>query len=159
MDALSILAVILGLIGIAGAIIPGLPGPPISWIGILLAYLSEGGMSPTCLWVWLAVAIVVTILDYVLPASFTKLTGGSKYASWGALIGLFVGMLFPLVPVGMLGGSILGAFLAEIVFANKDVGSSIVSALGAFAGFIFTTGMKLIVCGLMMYYIVTNIQW
>ena len=109
-------------------------------------------MSLTILLVWLGIVIVVSILDYVVPAYFTKISGGSKYAAWGAIIGLFVGLIIP--PVGMILGSLLGAFLAEILFADKDTMASVKSAMGAFLGFIFGTGLKIITCGVMMFYLV-----
>ena len=46
---LIVLAVILAVIGIIGSIVPGLPGPPLSWVGLLLAYFSHklGGADMT----------------------------------------------------------------------------------------------------------------
>ena len=155
---IAILALLLGLVGIVGSIAPGLPGPPLSWVGLLILYLWGGGtdgsgepMTLTFLLIWLAVTIVITIVDYVVPAYFTKLTGGSKAGGWGAIIGLFAGIF--LAPVGMILGSLLGAFIAELVFAKKDTATSLKSALGAFLGFIFGTGAKLIAAGLMLFYI------
>ena len=152
-----ILAVILGVVGIIGSIVPGIPGPPLSWIGILLMYFFGGDpMSLTLLFVLLAVTIVVTVLDYVVPAWFTKLTGGSKYAAWGAIIGLFAGLILPL-PGGMIVTSLAGAFLAEVVFAGKGAGASLKSSLGAFLGFLFGTGIKLISSAVMLHYIIAYI--
>ena len=155
---IAILALLLGLVGIVGSIAPGLPGPPLSWVGLLLIYIWGGGtdgagneMSLTFLLIWLAVTVVITILDYVVPAYFTKLTGGSKAGGWGAIIGLFAGLIVP--PVGMIVGSLLGAFIAELVVAQKDTATSIKSALGAFLGFLFGTGAKLVAAGLMLFYI------
>ena len=159
---IAILAIVLGLVGIVGSIAPGLPGPPLSWVGLLVLYLWGGGtdgggdpMTLRFLLIWLAVTIavtvVVTIVDYIVPAYFTKLTGGSKAGGWGAIIGLFAGLVYP--PVGMILGSLLGAFVAELVFAKKDTVTSLKSALGAFLGFIFGTGAKLIASGIMLFYI------
>jgi len=155
---IAILAILLGLIGIVGSIAPGLPGPPLSWVGLLLLYLWGGGtdgsgasMTGTFLLLWLAVTIVITILDYIVPAYFTKLTGGSRAGGWGAVIGLFAGLVVP--PVGMILGSLLGAFLAELIVAKKDTATSVKSALGAFLGFLFGTGAKLIAAGVMLFYI------
>ena len=125
-----VLAVILGVVGIIGSVVPGLPGPPLSWLGILLMYFFGGTngagepLSMTLLFVLLAVTVVVTVMDYVVPAWFTKITGGSKYASWGAIIGLFAGLVFPM-PGGMIVTSLAGAFLAELLLAGKDAGSSL----------------------------------
>ena len=156
---IAILAIVLGLVGIVGSIAPGLPGPPLSWVGLLVLNLWGGGtdgggdpMTLRFLLLWLAVTVVVTIVDYIVPAYFTKLTGGSKAGGWGAIIGLFAGLVYP--PVGMILGSLLGAFVAELVFAKKDTVTSLKSALGAFLGFIFGTGAKLIASGIMLFYIV-----
>ena len=152
-----VLAVLLGVVGIVGSIVPGLPGPPLSWAGLLLMYFFGGtngageSMSLTFLLIWLAVTVVITIIDYVVPAYFTKLTGGSKAGGWGAIIGLFAGLAVP--PVGMIVGSLVGAFVAELVYAKKDTATSLKSALGAFLGFIFGTGAKLVTAGLMLFYI------
>lgn len=152
-----IFAVLCGLAGIVGSIIPGIPGPPISWIGLLLAFFYRRGVGQmdrltlTCLLIWLAVTIIVTILDYVIPAKFTKLTGGSKASSTGALLGLFAGMFIP--PIGMILGSLLGAFLAELLITGKDVWQSMRASLGAFLGFLCGTGIKIIASGMMLYYI------
>jgi len=153
-----IFALILGVTGIIGSIIPGIPGPPLSWVGILLLYIGKTGthggepMSLTLLLIMLAVTVVVTVLDYVVPAYFTKVTGGSKYGAWGSVIGLFIGLFIN--PIAMILGAILGAFLAELIFAKKDAGDSFASALGAFLGFLFGTGIKLISSSVMLYYIV-----
>jgi uncharacterized protein YqgC (DUF456 family) len=54
----------------------------------------------------------------------------------------------------MLSGSLLGAFLAELLVENKSTSDSLKAAFGAFLGFLVGTGMKLICSGIMMYYIV-----
>ena len=40
-----ILAVLCGVIGIAGSILPGLPGPPVSWAGLLILYIWGNGAN------------------------------------------------------------------------------------------------------------------
>ena len=109
-------------------------------------------MSMTFLLVWLAITIVVCIIDYVVPAYFTRVTGGSKVAGRGAIIGLIAGMFIP--PVGIILGTLAGAFLAEFLVSRKSGWQSTKSAVGALLGFIFGTGIKLIASGLMLYYII-----
>ena len=156
---IGILAIVLGIVGIIGSVAPALPGPPLSWLGLLALYIWGGGtngagdpMSTRFLLIWLAIVIVVSILDYIVPAYFTKLTGGSKWGGWGAIAGLFLGLIYP--PVGMILGSLLGAFAGELLFAQKDTVTSIKSAFGAFLGFLFGTGLKLITTGVMLFYII-----
>lgn len=150
-----IFAVLLGVLGIVGSIVPALPGPPLSWLGLLIMYFCKGDeVSTSVLLIWLAVTIIVTVIDYIMPGWITKLSGGSKYAGIGATIGLFAGMF--LTPVGMILGALLGAFIAEVIFAEKGVWDSAKSALGAFAGFLLGTGIKLIVSGMMFWKIITS---
>ncbi len=163
MDVLvAIIAVLFGLIGILGSFLPALPGPPLAWVGLLMMYLWGGTnaagepMSLTILLVMLGVTVLVLVLDYVVPSWFTKLTGGSKYAGWGSMIGLVAGLILPL-PVGMILASIIGAFLAELLFGGKNATDSLKSSLGAFLGFLFSSGLKIAACAVMMYYIIVYI--
>ena len=152
---LDILAIILGIAGIAGSILPVLPGPPISYVGLLLLYFwgnSDPPVSLTTIITLGIIVLVVTILDYFVPAYFTKKTGGSPTAARGALVGMILGIVF--TPIGMILGSFLGAFLAELLIEKKDTSASLKSALGSFLGFITGTGMKLICCTILCFYIV-----
>lgn len=158
-----ILAVVAGIIGIAGSILPGLPGPPVSWAGLLILYIWGSGtngagepISTSFLLIWLAITVVVCVVDYVVPAYFTRVTGGSKAAGRGAIVGLIVGMLVP--PVGIILGTLAGAFLAEFIVSRKSGWQSTKSAVGALLGFFFGTGIKLIASGLMMYYIIVYLK-
>lgn len=156
MDVFCVFALILGLVGIVGSIIPALPGPPLSWAGLLLVYFSgqRGVADPMTLrflMIWLAVTVIVTIFDYFVPAWFTKVTGGHKAASVGAMIGLFIGMFSPF---GIILGSLAGAFLGEFLFEKRGVWDSFKASLGAFLGFMSGTGAKLIVSGILFYDII-----
>ena len=148
-----------GVLGIAGSILPGLPGTPISWVGMLLLYVWGSGvnaagnpMSLQTLIIWGVVVLIVSVVDYVVPRYFTKLTGGSKYAERGALIGLIAGII--LTPIGMIAGSFLGAFLAELMWAKKDPTDSLKAAFGSFLGFMLGTGLKTIAACLIMWQII-----
>lgn len=136
-----------------------LAGPPLSWVGLLLVYISgrNGAADPLtlkALIIWGIVTAIVTVMDYVLPPWFTKVTGGHKAASTGAMIGLFIGLFSP---VGIILGSILGAFLGEFIFENKGVWASFKAGIGAFLGFITTTGTRLVAAGLMMFVIIKHV--
>lgn len=160
MDAMiSILAIVAGIIGIAGSILPGLPGTPVSWVGMLLLYVWGTGtnamgqeMSLRTLLVWGVVVVIVSVIDYIVPMYFTKVTGGSKYAERGALVGLIAGII--LTPVGMILGSFLGAFLFELYYSRKGAEQALKAAFGSFFGFITGTGLKTIVACIIMWKIV-----
>ncbi len=158
MTALIVIAVILGVIGVLGSILPGLAGPPISWVGLLLMYFAHtpDPVSLTALLVWLAVVVIVTVVDYIIPPALTKTFGGHKAASIGATVGLFAGMFF--TPIGMIGGSLLGAFIAEFFFSDHGVWSSFKAAFGTFIGFILTTGLNLVLSGILLWCIIDAIK-
>lgn len=145
-----ILAILAGVIGIAGSILPGLPGTPVSWVGLLLLYIwGPEDMALKTLIVWGIVVVLVSVVDYVVPMYFTKLTGGSKYAERGALVGLVAGII--LTPIGMILGSFLGAFFFELYYTRKGSSQALKAAIGSFLGFITGTGLKTIVSVLILW--------
>lgn len=154
----DILAVILGLAGIAGCILPALPGPPLSWAGLLLLYFWGGtngkgdDMSLTILLVMLGLTVIVSILDYVIPAKLTKATGGSSASARGAMAGLLIGIVF--TPIGMLLGTFLGALLAEAHYTDKPLSKCLSAAFGTFLGTMLGTGLKMIVSIVIFVYII-----
>ena len=154
MDILiSILAILAGIIGIAGSILPGLPGTPVSWIGLLILYIwGPEEMPLKTLIIWGIVVAIVSVIDYVVPMWFTKVTGGSKYAERGALVGLIAGII--LTPIGMILGSFLGAFLFELYYTRQGALQALKAAIGSFLGFITGTGLKTIVACLIMWKII-----
>ena len=148
-----ILAILAGIIGIAGSILPGLPGTPISWVGLLLLFLwGPEEMQVKTLIIWGIVVAIVSVVDYIVPMYFTKVTGGSKYAERGAIIGLFAGII--LTPIGMILGSFLGAFLFELYYTRQGAPQALKAAFGSFLGFITGTGLKTIVSVLILWKIV-----
>ena len=142
---LLILGFILMLVGIIGSILPALPGPPISWVGILLLYFCPG--METNYWllgITLVIAVVIGILDYIIPAKGTKYFGGSKYGIWGTNIGLVVGIFAP-IPFGFLIGPFVGALVGELIYNSQEKGRAFKAATGSFIGFLAGTFMKLLV--------------
>jgi uncharacterized protein YqgC (DUF456 family) len=150
---LLILAFVLLAIGLLGAVIPVLPGPPLSFIGLLLMQWSGyGNFTSLFLWIWAGITVIITVLDYVLPSFFAKRFGGSRAASIGSFLGLVAGIfLFP--PWGMIIGPFIGAFIGELI-ANRHAGKALKVAFGAFLAFIAGSGAKLIAGGVMIYYAV-----
>ena len=109
-------------------------------------------MSLKTLIIWGVVVAIVSVVDYVVPMYFTKVTGGSKYAERGAMAGLILGIIF--TPVGMILGSFLGAFLAELYYTRQGAVQALKAAIGSFLGFITGTGLKTIVACLIMWKII-----
>ena len=126
---------------------PGLPGPPVSWLGLLLAGLTPWvETTPALLIVTAAVAVVITVLDYVVPSLTTKRFGGSKYGVWGCNIGLVLSMVgLPFGPAGLLGvvfWPFAGALVGEYI-KQQDFAPALKAAFGAFVGFLTGTFLKL----------------
>lgn len=142
---LLLIAFILMLVGILGSFLPVLPGPPISWVGLLLLYLTKAvPMNYTVIGITLFVAIVVGVLDYIIPAKGTKRFGGSKYGIWGTNIGLIVGILAP-IPLGFIIGPFVGAFVGELMNDSKNSQKAFKAATGSFIGFLASTFIKFVV--------------
>lgn len=145
---LSATGIILILIGLAGCIIPAIPGPPISYGGLIALHFTKFvQFSSNELMIWAIVAIVVTILDNVVPIWGTKQFGGSKRGIWGSIIGLIIGMFF-FPPIGIIIGPFAGAVLGELS-GGKNQKDAIKAGFGAFVGFLLGTGLKLVASGWM----------
>lgn len=150
---LIILAVLFVLVGIAGSVLPVLPGPPIAYIGLWFAQWSQYGNFSTRFMVWTGVAmVIVSVIDNILPPYITKSSGGSKYAAIGSVVGMLVGMFF--TSIGIILGMLLGAFIGEWIFAKQSVKDAFKASLGAFAGFVLGTGIKLFYCFYLLYCII-----
>ncbi len=149
------LAIICGVVGLLGAVLPVLPGPPISYVGVLLLLLCDGdGFSTTFLVVSGIIMLVITVVDFVLPVWFTQLSGGSRESVRGALAGMLLGLFFP--PIGIIVGPFIGAFAGEYIACRRS-GKAFKVATLSFVAFIVTTALKLIYGGAMLLYILAEV--
>lgn len=156
MDILLILiATIFMIVGLIGCLLPVLPGPPFSYIGLLITQLlSPAPFSLKFMLVWLLITVVVVALDYVVPIYGTKKYGGSRFGIWGSVLGLVVGLFFS--PFGIIIGPILGALIGELLSGKKYAEAS-KAALGSFIGFLVGTLFKLLASSFMIYYFVVAV--
>ncbi|MBL3656454.1 DUF456 domain-containing protein [Fulvivirga sediminis] len=138
------------LAGVVGSFLPILPGPPLAFIGLLIMQFTESySFSAQFIWIWLFVTILITVLDYYIPIYGTKRFGGTKYGTWGSVVGLIVG-IFLLPVIGVIIGPMLGAFIGELI-AGQTSKASMRAAWGSFLGFLAGTFMKVIICLIMIY--------
>ena len=141
---LLLIGFILMLLGILGSFLPVLPGPPISWVGLLLLHLTNA--VPDDWWflgITAVVALTIWALDYVIPAMGTKKFGGTRAGMIGTTIGLIIGLLAP-IPGGIIIGPFAGAFIGEL--SNKaDHKTALKAAFGSFLGFLTGAFMKFVV--------------
>lgn len=149
---LIIFGAILIIVGIAGAVLPVLPGLPLSYVGLLMLHFSSKAQFSTAfLLIWAAVVVLIQVLDIYLPLWGTKRFGGSKIGVRGSTIGLILGMFAG--PLGIVFGPFVGALVGEMLY-NKHFPTAFKAAFGAFMGFIIGTLSKIIAGILMLYYFV-----
>lgn len=149
---LLILGILLMVLGIIGCLVPVLPGPPFSFLGLILLHLSRFGnfTNPTLIILGI-IAVVVTVLDYIVPVWGTKRFGGSKYGTRGATVGLIIGLF--LGPMGIIIGPLLGAFVGEMIFKD-DMRYALKASFGSLLGFLTGIGLKLAASFVMTFYFV-----
>lgn len=141
--------------GFIGSILPVLPGPPLSYGGLIcLQFTSGHPFSWTFMIFWLVVVVILVILDNVIPAWTTKRAGGSPYGIWGSIAGMVIGLFFP--PFGIIIGPLAGAFLGELM-GGKNTNHALRSAWGSFVGLLLGTLLNVIACGMMAYYFIANL--
>ena len=139
------------ILGIAGCLLPILPGPPLSYLGLIAIHLtSKIDFSSKFLISWGIIVILVSILDYVIPIWGTKIFGGSKYGVWGSMVGLLAGLFIP--PIGIIVGPFIGAVAGEMLAGNKQ--NALKAGFGSFIGFIAGTVVKMLVSLIMLYYFI-----
>ncbi|NLA49565.1 MAG: DUF456 domain-containing protein [Bacteroidales bacterium] len=152
---LLILAIILMIIGIIGCLVPVLPGPPLSYMGVILIHVTRfAQFSNTLLISLAAVTVIVTIVDYIVPIWGTRKFGGSKYGTRGATVGLIIGLF--LGPAGIILGPFIGAIVGELIFRD-DIKYAIKAGFGSLLGFLTGVGLKLAASFAMTFYFVKEL--
>jgi len=140
---LLILSAMLIILGIIGSFIPILPGPLTSWFGLfILNLISTVEIDKTLLIITFIIALIIFVLDSLIPIYGSKYFGATKYGILGASIGLLIGIITP-IPFGIIIGPILGALIGELLF-NNDLKKSIKSSIGVLIGFLASTFIKFI---------------
>lgn len=141
--------------GLAGCILPVIPGPPLSYVSLLLLQATRfADFSTKFLLITAGITVAVTVLDYFIPIWGVKKWGGSKAGAAGAFVGLIVGLVVP--PVGIIIGPFLGAVAAELI-SGRDTDAALKSGIGSFVGFLLGTGLKLTLSLVFAYYFVKEL--
>lgn len=139
---LYLLSALLVLIGLAGAVLPALPGLPLMYAGLFLAAWT-GGFEQVG-WITLLIVgllmVVATVVDLVASLLGTKRVGASGQAVAGAALGTVVGIFFGLP--GLLLGPFAGAIVGELM-AGRDLDQATRAGLGAWLGFLLGSIAKL----------------
>lgn len=152
-EILYIASFIILLIGISGSIVPGIPGPFISYMGLVLLYsATDLPITTEMMWILGFFMVVSTVGDYVLQILGVKKLGGGKNAIRGTIIGTIAGLFIP--PIGIILGALIGAFIGAKSETDDD-SRAIKVALGAFVGFTLGTVIKLVYSIYIIYYVIT----
>ena len=154
-EIIYILSFLLLLVGLIGSFVPVIPGPFVSFIGMVLTFsFTALPIGSNMIWILGILMAIAMVSDYVVQIFGVKKLGGGKQAIRGTLIGSLLGMSVP--PMGIVIGALMGAFIG----AKMELGSnrqSIKVALGAFIGFLIGTGIKLIYSGYVLYYFIAQL--
>lgn len=140
--ALFALAALLILVGLAGVILPALPGVPLMFAGMLLAAWADGFRhvgAPT-LTVLGLLAVLALLVDFAAGALGAKRVGASGLALLGAALGTVAGLFFG-IP-GLLLGPFVGALLGELLAGGGMLRAANVGA-GTWIGLLLGTLVKL----------------
>jgi len=139
---LYLLAVVSILVGVAGIVLPALPGVPLVFLGLLLAAWAED--FTTVGWPTLTALAALTVLSFVVDILATVVgaqrVGASRKALWGTFIGSFVGLLF--MPIGLLAGPLLGALAGEY-WHTRQLGRATRVGLATWMGILLGVALKL----------------
>ncbi|WNL45699.1 DUF456 domain-containing protein [Dyella sp. BiH032] len=147
--ALYLLAALLMIGGLAGTILPALPGIPMIFGGIWLAAAVDGYQRVGTGWLLTigALGAFGVAVDFIAGVAGAKRVGASRTALWGATIGTVVGMFFGLA--GLLLGPFVGALAGELASGNSVLRSTHVG-IGTWLGLLFGTLVKLVISLLML---------
>ncbi len=142
---LAILCSVLLIAGLAGIILPVLPGVPLAWLGLFIYAIGTGfdRISITTTVVFSILMVLTLVLDIVAP-----MLGASKYkASKLGILGSFIGLMAGIIVFGFWGiilGPFIGALLGELA-ASKQPEQAFNSALGTLSGFLAGSLIKIVV--------------
>ncbi|MDD4848731.1 MAG: DUF456 domain-containing protein [Bacteroidales bacterium] len=143
---LIIIGFILIILGIIGAVAPVLPGPPLCWLSLVcLECTNYYDINNWVLIITGLFMLIITFLDYWIPAAGTKFFGGSKAGVWGSMVGVVAALLLFGITgiVGIILFPFLGALVGEMM-VEKPLEQSFKAATGALLGFLAGTLMKIL---------------
>lgn len=139
---LYLLAAVCVLLGIAGVVLPALPGLPLVFLGLLLAAWADGFAHVG--WPGLLALAALTVLSFVVDLLATvvgaKRVGASRKALWGTFIGSVAGLFF--MPLGLFLGPLAGALIGEY-WHGRQLAHSTRVGLATWMGLLLGMAMKL----------------
>ena len=141
--SLIIIGILLAIAGFVGCILPIIPGPPLSYLALIALSFAKDWepFSPLFLIIMGALAVLVMILDYLIPILGAARSGASKTGIYLSMAGMILGIFF-FPPWGIFIGAFAGAFAGEILEGRR--GRDVIRVGWAiFVGNVLSTGIKL----------------
>lgn len=137
------------LIGLAGTIVPALPGVPLVFAGMLLAAWADGFAHVGAFTLSLlgVLCLIALLIDFIASLAGARRVGASRQALWGAMFGTLVGIFFGLP--GLVLGPFLGAVAGELGAGSKMEKAAKVG-IGTWLGLLFGTLAKIALCFTML---------
>ena len=149
------LGLIIAIIGLIGCIVPGIPGPPLNLVSLLLLEIATGGSYSINFYItWGLITVATIILDYIFPIISAKKFKASNYGIWGSVIGMIIGIVF-FPPFGMITGLFLGAILGELIAGRRGADAMKVG-LVTFLSTLLMIVFKFAASAMMTYYFVVE---
>lgn len=138
-----ILALIFFIVGLAGSILPIIPGAILMWVGMLIyGLMTDFATLGLAFFIGQALAVALAyIIDYLSGAYGAKRYGGSRYAIYGSIIGAIVGLIL-MGPAGIIFGPFLGAIIGELI-NQKPLETAFKTGVGTLIGLLSGTVIKL----------------
>lgn len=137
-----LLAALLILAGVAGSVLPVLPGAPLILVAAVLhRWLLPGWVSPWTIAALAVLAAVTVVVDAACGVLGVRRFGGGRWAMLGAGVGAALGLLFG--PLGLFAGAILGAVACEMAFDRKALNEALKSGVGAGLGMLVGAVLRL----------------
>ncbi len=156
---LVVSGIVLLFAGLVGCVLPILPGPPLSYVGLVLLWGARSWEAHTfgtaTMLLLGGLTIAVTVLDYVAPVIGAQRFGASRAGIWGSVVGMIIGMIF-FPPFGMLVGAFLGAVAGEVA-SGKQGSEALRAAWGVFVGTVAGIILKLAVSVAIAVYFVIEV--
>ena len=148
-----LLGLLITIVGLIGCIVPGIPGPPLNFISLILVEIITSGTYFLNFYIiWGLITVATVVLDYVFPVLSAKKFKASNYGIWGSIIGMVVGIIF-FPPFGMIGGLFLGAVLGEVMAGKKGVDAMKVGLVTFFSSLLMIV-FKFAASAMMTYYFI-----
>lgn len=154
---LIFIGIICALVGLAGCLLPVIPGPAVSYLALLIVGLARDWepFSLTFLLIMAVFAVLMTALDSFVALAGAKKYGAAKAGLWGSVIGMLIGLVF-FPPLGIFIGALAGAVIGEII-TGKKTREAFRVGWGVFIGNLTGIVLKMAYCLVVLFFCIKGI--